>query len=126
MQNQYRADPTSLDGYCFFVFALLWRNVGNVEKARFFLIESIKLVPLNWSAWLTLAELITNKHEVMQNSRRVGIYNYIVSLVKSQIYFQNIGSRSFFKPIFFQRGTTLKASQNPIKFFRTSPSNIKK
>jgi len=64
MQSQYKADPTSLDGYCFFVFALLWRNVGNVEKARFFLIESIKSVPLNWSAWLTLAELITNKHEL--------------------------------------------------------------
>jgi len=50
-----------LDGYNLFMFALLWKSLGNKEQARTFLIKSVHKTPLNWSAWLTLAELIENR-----------------------------------------------------------------
>lgn len=71
MKTIYRNDPSCLDGYCLFVFGLLWKAVGDVTHARHVLIQSIKLAPLNWSAWLTLAELIPNKHLLTEISEQL-------------------------------------------------------
>lgn len=50
-----------MDGYCLFVYALIHKRLGKTELSRNLLLESLTLSPLNWSAWLTLAELIPDK-----------------------------------------------------------------
>jgi len=46
-----------LDGFCYYVYGIVLREEGQVDKAREAFAESVRAYPWNWSAWLDLAAL---------------------------------------------------------------------
>lgn len=46
-----------LDGFCSYIYAIVLREEGQLDKARDMLAESVRAYPWNWSAWLDLAAL---------------------------------------------------------------------
>jgi anaphase-promoting complex subunit 8 len=58
--EQLAIDRKGLDGFCYFLYGLVLRALGQPLRAVEMLVAAVNVFPLNWSAWKTLAALCTD------------------------------------------------------------------
>ena len=59
LNQKYKSNQ--LDGYCLYLYAVVLKKLDLFKHAIDVFVESIHRVPTNWSAWLELSMLITDK-----------------------------------------------------------------